>query len=344
MSKLKVAILGAGNIAGAMATALSGIKDEVSLYAVASRSIEKAESFREKWGFQKAYGSYEELAKDDQVDLVYVATPHSEHYKNTKLLLEYGRNCLVEKAFCANLKQTKELIQLAKAKKVLLAEAMWTRYMPSKQVIKDILDSGEIGKIHYAESDFSVPIRNVPRLVEPELAGGALLDLGVYSLTVPAMYFGYDINTVKVDSVLTDKGVDATDVITLTYQDGFMVKAKCSFVDPDSNYAKVVGEKGVLEFGPINAPSYVKIFDTEGNLIRSEEISYLVNGYEYEVLECKKMIEEHKYETESMSLSETARLMGWMDQIRNYIGVTYPFETKEDISHKDIDIWGRELS
>ena len=126
--KINVAIIGAGNIANAMATACNGIKDEVNLYAIASRSLDKAEAFKEKWGVEKAYGSYEELAKDPAIDLVYVATPHSEHYKNTKLLLENGRNCLVEKAFCGNLKQTKELIALAKEKNLLLAEAMWTRY------------------------------------------------------------------------------------------------------------------------------------------------------------------------------------------------------------------------
>lgn len=335
-----VAILGAGNIAMAMARALKGISDQVSMYAVASRSFDKAERFQKEWGFEKAYGSYEELVKDENVDLIYVATPHSEHFKNTKLCLENGKNCLVEKAFCGNLKQTKELIKIAKDKKLFLAEAMWTRYQPSKDVIQKILNDGVIGNVHYMESDFSVPINGVERLVNPALAGGALLDLGVYSLTVPAMYLGTDIRKVQVQSVLTDTGVDATDIIMLTYKDGTMAKAKCSAVDNESNYAKIVGDKGYLVFGPINAPEYVDIYDVNGKMMQHIDTPYKVNGYEYEVMECKDMIEKGRCEAESMPLSETIRLMGWMDSIRNHIGIVYPFESAEDIAHKDEEIWG----
>lgn len=340
--KINVAILGAGNIARSMATALKGIADDTVMYAVASRSLEKAEAFREKWGFEKAYGSYEELAKDANVDLIYVATPHSEHYKNTKLCLENGRNCLVEKAFCGNLKQSLELIELAKEKKLLLAEAMWTRYQPSKDAVYALLKEGIIGKVHYLESDFSVPIPGVERMVNPALAGGALLDLGVYSLTVPAMYLGTDIAKVQVSAVLTDTGVDATNVVTLTYKDGTMARAKSSFVDPMSNYAKIVGDKGYMTFGPINVPDGVNVYDVNGNLIRRVETPYIANGYEYQVLECKKAIEQGELETKSMPWSETIRLMGWMDSIRNHMGVVFPFETKEDITLDDKQVWGIE--
>lgn len=338
--KFNVAILGAGNIAGAMATALSGISNEVNKYAVASRTLSKAETFKEKWGFEKAYGSYEELVQDENIDLIYIATPHSEHYKNAKLCILNNKSCLVEKAFCGNLKQTKEIIELAKEKNVFLAEAMWTRYQPSKDVIRALIAEGVIGKIHYMEADFSVPIIGVERLVNPALAGGALLDLGVYSLTTVAMYLGTDIEKIKVQAKLTDTGVDATDIITMTYKDGTMAKAKCSSVDSESNYSKIVGDKGYMVFGPINAPEKVSIYDVEGKLIREIATPYLVNAYEYEVLESKKMILEGKLETESMPLSETIRLMGWMDSIRNHIGVVYPFEAKEDIELNDKEIWG----
>lgn len=336
--RFNVAILGAGNIAGDMAKALKGLGDEVCMYAVASRTIEKAEAFQQKWGFLKAYGSYEELANDNEVDLIYIATPHSEHYKNAKLCISNGRNCLVEKAFCANKKQANEIIMLAREKKVLLAEAMWTRYQPSKDIIKENLDI--IGKIHYLESDFSVPIIGVDRLVNPNLAGGALLDLGVYSLTVPAMYLGTDIKKVQVNTVKTDTGVDATDVIMLTYNDGTMARAKCSSVDAESNYAKIVGDKGYMVFGPINAPEYVNIYDPLGNLIKRIDTPYRVNGYEYEVLECKEALANEHIETESMPHSETLRLMGWMDSIRNHVGIVYPFEDASDIAHNDVDVWG----
>ncbi len=338
--KINVAILGAGNIATSMATALKGIKDEVNMYAVASRSLEKAQTFAEKWGFDKAYGSYEEMAEDDNIDLVYVATPHSEHYKNAKLCLEKGRNCLVEKAFTANMTQAEELLSFAKEKKLLLAEAMWTRYQPSKDIIKDIMDSGRLGNIHYLESDFSVPIKGVDRIVNPALAGGALLDLGIYSITVPAMYFGTDIKSVKVNVDKADTGVDATTIITFTYKNGNMAKTKCSAVDDHSNYAKIVGDKGYMIFGPINAPDKIEIFNMDGELVERINPEIRVNGYEYEVLECKKAILEGMLECESLPHKEIVRMMGWMDSVRNHVDMVYPFETKDDINHSDESIWG----
>lgn len=340
--KINVAILGAGNIASAMAQALNGITDQINLYAVASRSIDKAQGFADKWGFVKAYGSYEELVDDRDVDLIYVATPHSEHYKNTLLCLEHGRNCLVEKAFCANRSQAQKLIKLAEDKKLLLAEAMWTRYQPSRKVIKDLLDEGVIGKIHYLESDFSVPIIGVDRLTNPNLAGGALLDLGVYSLTVPAMFLGTDISKVKVSVIKADTGVDATTTAFLTYKDGTMARAKCSAVDAESNYAKIVGDKGYMTFGPINVPELIKIYDVEGKLVKEVKCPVSVNGYEYQVLECKEAIECGKIETASMPHSETLRMMGWMDSIRNHLDIVYPFEAREDIAHTDKEVWGNE--
>ncbi len=338
--RINVAILGAGNIARAMATALAGIKDRVTLYAVASRSLEKARDFAKTWGFEKAYGSYEEMAKDEAVDLVYVATPHSEHFKNTMLCIENGRNCLVEKAFCANQKQSRELIEFAKERGVLLAEAMWTRYQPAMKVIKDLLDSGTIGKTNYLESDFSVPISWVERLVNPALAGGALLDLGVYSITVPAMLWGTDISKVKSEVVKTETGVDATTIVTFTYKDGRVAKAKCSSFDEESNYAKVVGDRGYIVFGPINAPDHVEIYDTDGTLLDKLDTSPGINGYEYEVLECCDAIINGNLETKSMPHKETLRIMGWMDSIRNHAGIVYPFESKEDIDLSDSEVWG----
>ena len=339
---INVAVLGCGNIARAFSTALKGIAgdNDLVMYAVASRSLDKASAFASEWGYSKAYGSYEELAADENIDLIYIATPHSEHYKNAKLCLEHGRNLLVEKAFTANLTQTKDLIRIAKENNCFLAEAMWTRYQPVKDTISGIISSGEIGQVHYVESDFSVPIIGVERLNNPALAGGSLLDLGVYSITIPAMYLGTDIKTVQIDSTLTESGVDATTVVKFTYSDGTMVRAKSSFVDPMSNYAKFVGSKGYMTFGPINCPEYIKIFDVEGNLVRELATPSLVNGYEYEILESAECIRQGKKEADSITLDETVRIMGWMDYIRNKIGVIYPWETAEDITHDDMSIWG----
>lgn len=340
MSKINVAILGAGNIATSMAQALAGLSSEVNMYAVASRSLDKAKAFAEKWGFEKAYGSYEALAIDSNVDLIYVATPHSEHYKNTMLCLENGRNCLVEKAFCGNRKQAKELTLKALEKKCLLAEAMWTRYQPSGNVIRELLASGAIGECHYMESDFSVPIKGVERMENPALAGGALLDLGIYSITVPAMYFGTDIVRIMANCTKHSTGVDATDVITFVYSDGKMARAKCSFTDDHSNYARITGDKGYMVFGPINVPTYVDIYDVDGNLVKHIDTSPDINGYEYEVLSCKKAIEEGALQVPELPHDEILRMMGWMDSLRNHFGIVYPFEAAEDIALSDEDVWG----
>lgn len=340
---INVAILGAGNIANAMAEAVKGIPNEAKLYAVASRSLEKAQAFAEKWGVEKAYGSYEDMVKDENIDLIYVASPHSEHYKNTKLCLENGRNCLVEKAFCGNLVQTKELLKLAKEKDLLLAEAMWTRYQPSYGFIKGILESGIIGKINYCEDDFAINVRGLDRMEKPELAGGALLDLGIYSLTVPAMYWGYDIASVKTDCELSEQGVDLHDDIVITYKNGNKARVKCAFdTQNPANYAKFVGDKGSVVFGPINVPTELTVYDNDGNVVEKHDIPLLVNGYEYEVISCRKALLEGANEVPELPHSEICRMMSWMDSIRNHIGMVYPFETKEDINHADIDVWGVE--
>lgn len=324
-NKLNMAILGLGRIAEKMATALNGIKDEVNLYAVASRSQEKADSFASKWGFEKAYGSYEELAKDDQVDLVYIATPHSEHFNNASLCVNNGRNCLVEKAFCANLDQTERLIKLAKSKDVFLAEAMWTRYMPSMQVLRDIIDGGRIGKIVAIDTDFSIPISHVDRIKEPALAGGALLDLGVYSLTIPEMILGLEYESAECVSLKLETGVDATDIIRFIYKDA-TATVKCSVVDDTGNYAKIVGEKGYIYFDTINNPKRIDIYNNSGELVETIDTPSMINGYEYEVLECKKAILNGDKEAYSMTLEKTLDMMEIMDKLREEFGVKYPFE------------------
>lgn len=340
--KINVAVLGAGNIARSMAAALAGIPDAAVMYAVGSRSLDKAEKFAKEYGFEKAYGSYEELAADDKIDLIYIATPHSEHYENAKLCLAHGRNLLVEKAFCGNRKQAKEILDIAKEKNILVAEAMWTRYMPFVNQVKKLIENDAIGKVSYVESDFSIRGTQVERLVEPKLAGGALLDLGIYSITIPDMFLGDDIIKIDTECILHETGVDRTDVINFTYADGTKATAKTSFDNEPQNYAKIVGDKGYMTFGPINVPEYIDIFDNAGNKLQSLVPEKLVNGYEYEVLSCKKALEEGILEVPELPHSQILKMMGWMDSLRNFWGVHYPFETKEDIELSDIDVWGKE--
>ncbi len=335
MAKFKMAILGTGNIATHMATAINGL-EEIEAYAVASRTLEKAEKFAKEWKFAKAYGSYEEMVKDPEIQLIYIATPHSEHYENTKLCIENGKNVLVEKAFTANADQAKKLIKLAKERNVFLAEAMWTRYMPGVKIISDIIKSGRIGEVDSVEADFSIPISHVPRLREPALAGGALLDLGVYTLTFASMFLGDDVVATKSRCIKFETGVDATAWMELTYRTGQQAFLRTSMVSGSVNEGKINGTKGYIEVSNLNSLERIRVFDAGGQFVETIVPPQLVNGYEYEALACKKAIEAGLLECEEMPLSETFLIMEQMDALRATWGVEYPFEKDRE------NVWDRE--
>lgn len=320
-----MAIIGAGNIASQMARAINGL-EAVNAYAIASRDLTKAQRFAGEYKFDKAYGSYEELVKDEEIDLVYIATPHSQHYANAKLCIEHGKAVLVEKAFTANACQAKEIIELANKKGVFLTEAIWTRYMPGRKMIQDIIASGRIGKVDSVEADFSIPICNVPRMNDPALAGGALLDLGMYTLTFASMFLGDDIISTKSRCIKYKTGVDATDFIELTYRDGRQAFLRTSMVSGSKNEGKINGTDGYIEVFNLNCLEKINIYDGDGQLVDTMIPPQLVNGYEYEVLACKKAIEEGKSECAQMPHAETLLIMEQMDGLRREWGVIYPFE------------------
>lgn len=323
---MNIAILGAGVIATSMATAINGLDDSYCAYAVASRNLDKAEAFKEKWGFKVAYGSYEEMLKDPAVDLVYVATPHSHHFEHTKLCIEYGKPALVEKAFTANSKQAKELIALAEEKKVFITEAIWTRYMPSRKIIDDVIKSGLIGDVHLVIAELSYPINGVERLVEPSLAGGALLDLGVYPINFASMVLGDEVTDILGKCTLTDTGVDSQESMTLTYKNGQMAILSASMKVAAHRFGLIRGTKGYINCTNINNVEAVEVYDENHNLLKNIEIPTQINGYEYEVMACKRALEAGELECEEMPHSETIRIMDIMDNLRDQFGVKYPFE------------------
>lgn len=325
MSRFNMAIMGAGNIATQMATAINGLED-VTAYAIASRDLSRAQEFADKYKFVKAYGSYEEMVKDEEIDLVYIATPHSEHYAHAKLCIEHGKAVLVEKAFTANAKQAKEIIELAESKGVFLTEAIWTRYMPGRKMIQDIIDSGKIGEVDSVEADFSIPICGVPRMHDPALAGGALLDLGMYTLTFASMFLGDDVVATRSRCLKYKTGVDATDFIELTYQNGKQAFLRTSMVSGSKNEGKINGTNGYIEVFNLNCLEKINVYDGDGQLKETLIPPQIVNGYEYEVMACQKAIKEGNLECEQMPHSETLLIMERMDELRRSWGVKYPFE------------------
>lgn len=326
---MKVAVLGAGNIARSMAAALRGLKErgeEIEPYAVGARELSRAEAFAKEQGFEKAYGSYEELVSDPQVDLVYVATPHSHHYEHVRLAVEHGKNVLCEKAFTMNAAQAEELFALAGEKNVLLTEAIWPRYMPSRQMILDLIGSGVIGKVTSLSANLGYPLTHVERMTKPELCGGALLDLGVYPINFACMAFEGEISSVSSSCVKWETGVDAQNSMTLNFADGRMAVLYSSFLVQSDRLGVINGDKGYMEVQNINNPEEIRIFDLNRTCIRTIPVPEQINGYEYEVLACKEALENGWTECPQMPHAETVRMMKLMDSMRKSWGVVYPME------------------
>lgn len=325
MSRLNVGILGCGAIAATMANTVRKTKG-FCMYAAASRNLDKATGFAKRNGVRKAYGSYEELLQDKKVDLVYIATPHSEHFEHAKLCISYGKPCLVEKAFTVNEAQAREVFRLAKEKNVFITEAIWTRYMPFVRTMKEVLASGVIGKPVYLSANLGYAIRGKERMVEPALAGGSLLDLGVYPLNFASMMFGDDLLRVEASCTYTSKHLDEQDNLTLIYKDGRMAALTATMLGTTDRKGTIVGTEGYLVIDNINNFERMTVYDGKYKKIASYKRPRQITGYEYELQACRMALENGWLECPEMTHDETIRMMRICDVIRRQIGVIYPFE------------------
>ena len=326
-----IAILGCGSIAYAMAKTLRMMREqgeEVRLYAAASRDKAKAEAFCKSEGFEVAYGSYEEMADDPNVDLVYIASPHSHHGEHMKLCVSRGKAVLCEKAFTANAQQAREALALAKEKNVLVAEAIWTRYMPSRKIIHDLIAAGELGELRLLEANLHYPIEHIHRIRVPELAGGALLDVGVYPINFCSMFFGNDY--VKIDSSvqLMETGVDRQESMTLYYADGRMASLNAGTTCRSDRRCLIAGTKGCLTVDNVNNPLRITLYKAEEDFAIPHDIPVpqQLTGYEYQVRACMEAMKKGEIECPDMPHSESIRVMEIMDELRAQWGVKYPFE------------------
>jgi predicted dehydrogenase len=324
----RIGILGTGKIAGIMAGTIKKMKN-VKVYGVASRSEERAQEFADEYAVKVVYTSYEEMMLDSKIDLVYIATPHSEHYNNMKMCIENGKNVLCEKAFTANAAQAEEILNLAHEKGVFVAEAMWTRYMPMLTTIKGILSSGIIGEPTMLTANLGYNIAEKERIIEPSLAGGALLDIGVYTLNFAAMMFGKDIEKVESSCTKLESGVDAQDSITLTYKDGKMAVLNSTVNGISDRRGVIYGSKGYLVVENINNFESVTVYDASYKAGKTTKAPKQITGYEYEVYSCFNAIDKGDIEPWEMPHEETLRIMKQMDELRKEWGVVYPFETKD---------------
>lgn len=337
MEILKIGIIGAGWIAHKMAQALAP-HNGAEVYAIASRDLAKAQEFAAEYGIAKAYGSYEEMVSDPEVDLVYVATPHSHHYQHARLAIEHNKPVLVEKAFTANARQAEELIRLAHERKVFLTEAIWTRYMPLSHKVKELMESGIIGEPRVLTATLCYMMEQKERIVRPDLCGGALLDLGVYVLNFARMYFGTDIARTVTNCHLgpevklpdgSTTHVDMMESISLSYADGKMANLQAGCLTLNDRQGIISGVDGYIRVDNVNCPELIEVWRNYELVERIERPADMVNGYEYQVFECKRCLEAGLLESPMMPHAETLAIMQQMDALRKEWGVKYPMDNEE---------------
>ena len=321
---MNIGILGAGKIARTMARTVSGLAG-IKLTAIGSRTIENAQKFAEEFSVPKAYGSYEELAKDESLDLIYIATPHSRHYEDCMLCLENGRNVLCEKPFTANAGQTEKAFKLAEEKGLFIGEAMWTRFLPMRFKLDEIIESGVIGGISSLTANLGYSIAQKERLKKPELAGGALLDLGVYTINFALMNFGTDIAEIKSSCTKNEYGVDLHNSIIMDFADGKTAVLHSNMNSNTDQRGIIFGDKGRIEFENINNCTGIKVYLNDGT-VHSYDTPPQITGYEYEVIAAAKAIENGQTECSEMPHSETMRVMKIMDMLRKEWEIEFPFE------------------
>ena len=324
---LRVGIIGAGWIAEKAAITLNGLAD-CEAYAIASRSKEKADAFAEKWEVKKAYGSYSELIADPSVDLVYVGTPHSHHYDVTREALLAGKPCLVEKAFMANHRQAKEIVALARERKVFLAEAIWTRYQPVVAMMRELISS-RIGTPRLVTATLGYSMGDKPRIMRADLCGGALLDLGVYALNFVRMFFDADIVSLTSQCVKSRTGMDLTNAMTLVLSDGVLCNLQSSAACVGDNIGVIAGTEGNLIIDNINNPQKITVNGPDRTYIETIHVPQQITGYEYQFMACRQTLIDGLLEPREMPLEETLYIMELMDGLRKEWGVRYPMDEKD---------------
>ncbi len=324
--KFKWGVIGPGRIANRFADGLKVI-DDAYLYAVASTNAERGTAFAAKYGAEKVFSSYEALTADPQVDAIYVATPHNFHFEHVRLCLEAGKPVLCEKPLTVTAAETRKLIEIAQQKQVFLMEALWTRYLPIFGVVRQWLDEGLIGALEYLTVSFGFRAeRNEnDRWLNPALAGGALLDIGIYPIAIS--HFVFQQNPVAFQAVgrLGSTGVDEFIALSLQYQSGAVAQVSASFLNSTSNDCWIYGSKGSIHIHPNFWQSARATLITENRELTFHR-PLRSTGFEYEAEEAARCIREGRLESPNMSHADSLANMTLMDDIRAEIGVKYPFE------------------
>ena len=312
---MNVGIIGAGHIAEKAATTLAAM-DDMQCLAIGSRSLEKAQAFAERFGIGRAYGCYADLLADPDVDLVYVATPHSCHFAVARDAILSGKPCLVEKSFMLNATEAAAILALAREKGVFVAEAMWPRYMPVREIGRELLASGIIGEPRMVNATIAYNVSDKERVLNPYLGGGALLDLGVYLLNFVRMYFDSPIERLNTTCIKSESGVDATEDITMILADGTLAALQASAWCQGGNEAVIAGTTGYLVFDDLIHPTRISVCRKRHVVERVVEMPPQITGFEYQFRACRDAILSGALEAPQMPHAEILYVMHLMDRLR----------------------------
>lgn len=322
---VKWGIIGPGAIANAFAKEVNNSQGG-KVIAVFGRNEERAKNFSEKYNIEKYYSDINKFLNDDNIDAVYIATPHNYHIEYAIKCIKAKKHILCEKPFSYNYKTSKEVLDLAKENNVFIMEALWTLFLPAINKAKTWIKENKIGKVKLITANFGFKSEEDvnSRLYNADLAGGALLDVGIY----PILFSNFIMNDIpkeiKATAVMTRTGVDETDVINLKYKDGALASLTCSIAAETDNTAVIYGEKGkiVIPTFWMAKEAYLYSYESEEKF----EEKYNEAGYKYEIIEANKCMVNNSLESDIASHDVTLGLAKIMDEIRNQIGLVYPFE------------------
>jgi predicted dehydrogenase len=318
-------ILAPGKIAHEFTKGLQSIP-AANLYAVGSRDVSRAQSFADTYGYKKAYGNYDALAEDENVDIIYVATPHPQHEEAVITCLKNGKAVLCEKPFAVNEKQAVRMINCAKTNQVFLMEAMWTRFLPSICKVRELLLDGAIGNVRHVHVDFGFRCHVSPerRIFAPVYAGGSLLDLGVYGVSFFNMVYSKRPNSIQSKMTIGETGVDETTVALFNYGDGKSAFLLSSIRTNTVKESQILGDEGFIKIPNFWCSDTIVLSNKNG--ISTLKIPFEQNGYQYQSLEVMFCLENGLLESSVMPLDETREITKILDSIRFANGYLYPFE------------------
>ena len=320
---LRWGILATGVIAKNFAETAARMGD-VHIAAVSSRSLDKANEFADAYGIPARHEGVSALAADPDVDIVYVASPHSAHYEDMKALIAGGKHILCEKSFVTDAEQAKEIFALAKEKGVFVMEAFWTKFIPVYREMERILAAGEIGEIRSLTATYGYTTARQARKFDAQLAGGTLLDIGVYAIGFACMALGYEYDSIRSTLVMNDEGTDATDAILLK-KGSAVAQLTCAIGSFIPTFAAIYGTKGRIEIPEFKNPEKITLC-VDGKAPVEFSAPFEVNGFEYEIREAQSCVLEGKTESSVMTHAQSVAVMEIMDEVRRQNGLVFPFE------------------